>query len=254
MEDLFYKIFANIPSETAMDMYCPAHLILLAIAFSISIIFYFTFFRKSKDVKQKALDVVAIIMLVLYLADFGLQPFWNGGLCIDKFPFHICTLLSILICFVSFNDKCKKFKNSIAVLSFLSAIMFLFIPVNYFNRYIMWYSYSMLQPFIYHSLLFTWGLCTMAFGLVDLPFKKCWHTMIIVVLISLWATLGNLIYDQNYFFLRSDISEFTPQWLLLPALEIASVLCIMAVYGGANLIKKLHCKNSEKIKTIVEKP
>lgn len=253
MSNLFHNIFGNVPSNHSMHIYGIEHCLFLIFSIIFVVLICVIFYRKSQNTKEKISNILAIILVSLYIFDFFVQPFWYGGLCIDKLPFHICTLLSILIMFVSFCGKFKKYKSIIVAYSILAAAIFVLAPINYFEHKIAWYSYSIIQPFIYHAILLTWGIFTLITKQVSLKLNEIWQPILGLIPIALWGTMGIVIYDNNFMFLTTDISAFAPQFLLIPSIAVLACLCLLFLYLLVLLIEKIRKVSKVKNSNTFEK-
>ena len=110
MRKLFLKIFGEHPATdaTKMTMFSWHHILYLVLIIGTIVLLTFLFNKKEQSKKEKLIKIISILVLVSYLGDFFIQPFYNGGtmdvngeLILDKFPFHICTVLCPLIIFSS---------------------------------------------------------------------------------------------------------------------------------------------------------
>ena len=66
-----------------------------------------------------------------------------------------------------------------------------------------------IQTLLYHGLMTLYGVLTLAYGNEKLQWKNCWKELIVIVLMTLWALLGNFIYNSdvrvyNWFFVIRD--------------------------------------------------
>ena len=90
----------------------------------------------------------------------------------------------------------------------------------------------------YHGTLLAWGILNLAYGKVKPSIKKCYTSAILLVIITLWAKLGNILLEHNWFFLNEDAfyiglveGGIIPKWLLMVINPIAFFAVILAVYG-----------------------
>ena len=183
MRELFFKIFGE---KTANDfnkigmfswthiLYIVATLILIAV---ITILYY----KKVLKNKNRILDIISIAIAILYFGDFFAQPFYNGGkfeingeIILDKFPFHICTVLCPLILFSRFSKNGNKFKTPFALLSCTGPLMWLIYPGTALNTDQSAFSYVVFQLFAYHGLVFVYGCLYVILEEEKLNIKKCY--------------------------------------------------------------------------------
>ena len=83
-----------------------------------------------------------------------------------------------------------------------------------------------------------WGILSVAFGAVKPDIKRCWQSALALVCITLWAKFGNLILDQNWFFLEEDAfyiglveDGIIPKWVLMIVNPVVFFLAVLATYG-----------------------
>ena len=90
--------------------------------------------------------------------------------------------------------------------------------------------YKVVQTFVYHGLVFGYGVISITTGDVKLQFKKIYHELIALALIIIWAYLGNLAYaDYDWFFLTGSTFPFIqPSWLM-PFVVLACVFAMCAI-------------------------
>ena len=237
------------------------HILFFLIIISSTIVLAF-YLNKHENKKKPALRLIAYSIVALYIADFFIQPFMSSdfSMNIDKLPFHICTVLCPVIAFTEFNSKFDKIREPVAVLAIVGPLMYIVYPGNAIGE-ISPFCYKILQTFIYHGLVFSWGFNTLASGQFVPNIKNCYKSLIGICMIAVWATIGNLCYNTSYlgndpdashfdwFFLTGTTFPFVPPYLM-PLAVIAAVFgVVMCVYGlyylYMHFYKKHNAKNSE---------
>ena len=201
---------------------------------------------KKSETHKKVLDKLSIGILCWYIANFFLQPFVRGNnqLNIDKLPFHICTLMSIVGVFAQFSKK-EWFKEVAVTLAMGGALMYLTYPATAFGGAAPW-SFKVIETIIYHSALFAWGILSLTTGQVKLHYKNMWMPLVGIVCVALWATVGNLCYNVSYFgggdyshydwfFLTGTSFPFVPAYLM-PFAVIVAVYGVIACFYLINYI------------------
>ena len=90
----------------------------------------------------------------------------------------------------------------------------------------------------YHGVLLAWGVLTVAFGLIDAQIKNAWKCGVLLVVITLWAKLGNILLEHNWFFLEEDAlyiglveGGIIPKWSLMIINPIVFFLAVLFIYG-----------------------
>lgn len=248
------------PFEIAFLSFFHILFLVIIIGLTVALAFYL---NKHPEKKQKALRVIAYSVVILYLGDFFIQPFFSSDFTmnIDKLPFHICTVLCPVVAFTQFNSKFEKFKEPVAILAITGPLMYLVYPGNAIGE-ISPFCYKILQTFIYHGLVFAWGVLTLASGQFVPRIKNWYKSLIGICLVAVWATIGNFAYNTSYlgndpdapqhfdwFFLTGTTFPFLPPYIL-PFAVIAAVFGVaMCVYGiyylYMHFYKKYMAKKSE---------
>lgn len=244
MRELFFKLFEMSHFDTGIQVtaFSLSHIIyLLLIAGAIACI-YFLNKNKTQEKKESVLKAILICVTISYISDFFVHEFVYGtidapgGLNLDKLPFHICTVLCPIACFAQFNKKCKGIIEPCVILSILAPLMYLSYPANIGSGEP--WCYQAVQTMFYHGALLAWGLLHILLGVTKLDIKKSWKTVVMLIGITLWAKLGNLLYEHNWFFLNEDAfyiglveNGIIPKWLLMIINPFVFFLAALAVYG-----------------------
>ena len=228
------------------------HILYFAIAIGVAIGLAY-YLKAHPEKKTTTLRFLSYALVALYVSDFFVQPFismqslsspdfdyGNFEMNIDKLPFHICTVLCPIVAFAQFNKKFEKFKEPIAFLAIAAPLMYLVYPGNAIGE-ISPFCYKIIQTFVYHGVLFAWGLNTLASGEFVPKFKNCYKSLILIGIIAAWATFGNLAYNTSYaggdgnhhydwFFLTG--SSFSMPPYLMPFIVIAIFFSVvLTLYG-----------------------
>ena len=106
--------------------------------------------------------------------------------------------------------------------------------------------YQAVQTMFYHGALMAWGILSIALGTVKLNIRNIWKSGVVLIIITLWAKLGNILLQHNWFFLQEDAlyiglveNGILPQWSLMivnPAVFLLAVLLLYGVYYGVHII------------------
>jgi len=260
MREFFLKIFSEKAANefTKISLFSPLHFAYLAVIVLIISLFVFLYFKKEIEKKEKIVNIFAILVLLCYLLDFFFQPFFNGGtmdengeLILDKFPFHICTVLCPLIMFSRYSKYKNVIKTPIAVLSIVAPLMWLVYPGSALDTDCSAFSYEIVQLFMYHGLVFAYGILSLCLEDYKLDIKKCYKEAIFVVGITLWAAFGNAIYsssnhDYNWLFIKDPVFDFVPENLNPYTVMLAIYLSCLVIYGIYYLVVYLYKKKSKK--------
>ena len=253
MRDLFFKLFSMSHFNTGIKItaFSIPHFVYMFLIFGTAVLLYCLFKDKQTDAKVKVLRVLAYLLVLSYLSDFFVHEFVYGGLNTDKLPFHVCTVMCPLVAIAQFNRKGKKIIEPIAIMSILGPLMYLCYPASVGDGEP--WCYQAVQTMFYHGTLLIWGVLTVAFGEAKLDIKKCYTSAILLVLITLWAKLGNLLMEHNWFFLEEDAfyiglvgNGIIPKWSLMIINPIVFFLAVLAVYGVCYGIKAVVKKKASK--------
>ena len=113
--------------------------------------------------------------------------------------------------------------------------------------------YQAVQTMFYHGVLLAWGVLNIALKTFKPEFRNCWKALVLLVIITLWAKLGNVIYeDYNWFFLEEDAfyiglvgNGIIPKWSLMVINPVAVFLTVLLIYGIYYGVMKLKSKSNK---------
>ena len=247
MRNFFIKLFSTYESSLEITLFSIWHIlffvIIMAVAFSLA--FYLK--NKSEQQKVKVVNIVCIVAISLYVLDFFVMPIYRDTVDTDKLPFHFCTLTSILACFVQFNKKFNFMREPVTMLAIVAPLMYLVYPGSAIGD-ITPFCYKVLQTFIYHGMVFTWGLLSITTGATKLSIKRNWKALVLILCIILWAWIGNLTYSNeqhsyDWCFIMGGLFAFIPD----PVMPLAVVV---AVFGMVNIIYGIYYATIKVMKNI----
>ena len=251
MRNLFIKLFEMSHFNTGISItpFSIAHIVYLVLIFGSIILMWLINRNKSAETKVKLLRFLAYALVISYISDFFVHEFVYGGLNTDKLPFHICTVLCPLVCFAQFNHNGHKFKEPVAMLAVLSPMMYLCYPASVGSGEP--WCYQAVQTMFFHGVLMAWGILNIALGEVKPDIRKCWQSGALLVGITLWAKLGNVLMVHNWFFLEEDAlyiglveNGILPKWSLMIINPIIFFLAVLAVYGVCYAIRSVSTKKA----------
>ncbi len=190
--------------------------------------------NKNTDKKKSVINVFINTAFCLYVADFFLMPFAYGEIDIEKLPFHICTAMCVM-CFLSRHNKfIAKYKLQFAALGFLSNLIYLLYPAG-----VMWHavhplSYRVIQTLCFHGIMMVYGVLVLMFEKDSFQWKKCYRDLIVITLMTLWALLGNIMYNNdlrlyNWFFVVQDPFNMFPKSVAQYIMPPLNILLFFAV-------------------------
>ena len=180
------------------------------------------------------------------------MPLAYGEIDIEKLPFHACTFMCVMS-FLSRKVKVlSRFKNAFAMLGLISNMVYFFYPAG-----VMWHAvhplcYRVVQTLIYHMVMMFYGLLVLIYERKDIDFKDIKYDLIVTSLMSLWALIGNTIYNTNerminWFFVVQDpfgIIDISVSKFIMPFITpCAFSLVTFIIYLLSLLIRKNKVKN-----------
>lgn len=253
MRDLFFKLFemSHFNTGIMITAFSIPHIVYMVLIFGSIIALYFLFRNKAAEKKERLLRALAYALIFSYLSDFFFHEFVYGGLNTDKLPFHICTVLCPLMAIAQFNRNGHKIKEPVVILSVLAPMMYLCYPAS-IGEGEPW-CYQAVQTMFYHGVLMAWGILNIALGAVKPDIRNVWKSGVLLVCITLWAKLGNLLFEHNWFFLEEDAfyiglvaNNIIPKWVLMIANPIVFFLAVLAVYGVCYAVRGIGKKEAVK--------
>ena len=260
MKDFFAHLFSENNSSLQIGLFDRWHFMYLFIIFAGSILLGVIFNNKSDSTKTKILKLMAYLTIGLYIADFFIMPLSDSynGISQDKLPFHICTLMGIMVPFVQFNPRFAKIKSAVVTLAIASSLMWMCYPGSALGGQPP-FSYVIFQTFMFHGFLFCWGFLNLALGAVKLEIKKIWKEFCGILIILVWSWFGNSVYDdQNWFFTKHSIFSFLPDNIMPPVVVFCVFGTCIVIYGVYYLVHAIsnqaaHSKNSSPAVVLSEK-
>lgn len=247
MKEFFAWLFSQNNSSLQIDLFDRWHFLYLFIVFGGTLLL--AYFVRSEAAREKAMRVMAYLTVGLYVADFFIMPLSDSynGISIDKLPFHICTIMAVLVPFVQFNGKFQGIKVPVVTLSVTSSLMWMCYPGSALGGQPP-FSYVIFQTFMYHGLLFCWGVLNLAYGAVELDIRKIWKELCGILMILLWSAFGNTIYnEQNWFFIRKSIFSFLPDEIMPPVVVFCVFGSCLVVYGVYYAIRAFIKERKKKV-------
>ena len=249
MYEVLNELLKDKKTETVFSCFGIWHILYMLIIFVIIGLVIFLLKNKSSDAKRKAINVSITFAFCLYIADFFLMPFAYGEIDLEKLPFHMCTITCVL-CFLSRHNKfLSKYKTQFAILGLISNIIYVIYPAG-----VGWYQihplcYRVVQTLLFHGAMSAYGIFVLVYDDVDLKWKNCYKELVIITIITLWALLGNTLYngtlgDYDHFFnwffviqdpfyiLPRDIAKYIMPFVMIIVIFIANIIVYAIYFGG----------------------
>ena len=184
---------------------------------------------KSGGVWDKTASVFVNTSFALYVLDFFAMPLAYGEIDIEKLPFHACTAMCVA-CFLSNHvGSLRKYRTSFALLGFISNFVYLVYPAG-----VMWHavhplSYRVIQTLTFHGIMSVYGLLVILSERESFKWKSCYRELALLALMTVWAILGNMVYNSdarfyNWFFVVRDPFYILPESIapfVMPFVNIA---------------------------------
>lgn len=255
MRDFFLKIFRDGEVTIDITLFSIWHILWIILIVGLTIGGAFLLKNKSEKTKNTVLSVLAWLAVGIYIADFFIMPFSreSGEIDIDKLPFHFCTLMGCLIPFAQFNKKFEKIKDVIACISIVGSLMYITYPGSALGGYTPW-CYKIVQTFVFHGLVMAWGVLSITTGSTKLEWKKIWKEAVAILIIFVWASLGNTIYSSDahhydWCFITGSTFSFVPSWVV-PIAVFFAVFGMCAIIHLIDYIVKIIIKKQKDKKQI----
>ena len=246
MKDFVARILSQNNSELAIGLFDVWHFLYLFVIFGTPILISILMKNRSDESKRRVTRIFAYLTIGLYVADFFLMPLSDSynGISAYKLPFNICTFLAVLTPFVEFNERFKGIKSAVVSLAITSSLMWMCYPGSALGGQPP-FSYVIFQTFVYHGLLFNWGVLNLSLGRVKLAWRNTWKEVCLFGVIFLWAMLGNEIYpyDMNWLFIETSIFPFLKdEWMPLAVTfsVLGSCFIVYCAYFLVCSISKRH--------------
>ena len=243
MKEFVTWLLSEENSSATIGLFDCWHFVYWFIIFGGTLLLSLLYCNKDEKAKNKIIRIFAYLTIGIYISDFFLMPLsdsYGFSIGINDLPFHICTIMATMVPFVQFSEKFKRIKTVIVTLSVTSSLMWMCYPGSALGGQPP-FSYVIFSKFMFHGVLFCWGVLNLSLGAVRLQFKKIWHELCAILVILVWADLGNTLYgsEQNWFFIEYSIFPFLSDKVM----PLMVVFCVFGscpiVYGAYFLIRAI---------------
>ena len=219
MYAVLHELLMDKRGEQMFTCFSPYHLFWIAATLAVA-----GFLRKRRDIAERILNLA----VGLYALDFFLMPLAYGYIDIEKLPFHVCTAMC-LMCLFSRRPRLATYRQSFALLGFLSNLVYLCYPAGVMWHQVAPLSYRVIQTLLFHALMTVYGFI----ALWNDPPRPGKRELAVLTAMTAWALLGNWMYNGtsegydhffNWFFVIRDpfylLPESVAPWIM-PPLNIA---------------------------------
>ncbi len=234
MHEFITHLLRRNNSTLEIDLFNVWHFFYLFLIFGGAVVLACLWKNKSAESKEKLLRTMAYLVIGFYILDFFCMPLSDSydGMDTDKLPFHFCTLVGVFVPFAQFSQRLAPIKKVVAVLAVTSSLMYLCYPGSALGD-IPPFCYKVIQTFAFHGCLLTWGFLSLSLEAVELRWNTIWHEFVAVLIILVWAALGNALYaDYNWFFIKESIFDFLPDKMMPPVVMFCACGSVFVVYCG----------------------
>ena len=242
MKEFFAWLFSQNNSDLKIGLFDIWHFLYLFIVFGGSYFLWYLFKNRTETAKEKITRLFAYLTIGLYVVDFFIMPLSDSydGISPYKLPFNICTIMAVMVPFVQFNPKFKGIKGPVVTLSMASSLMWMCYPGTALGGQPP-FCYIIFQTFMYHGFLFCWGFLNVALGNVTMDIRKIWKEFVGILMIFVWASFGNAVYDRgyNWFFIEESIFPFLPDKIMPYAVVVSVFGVCLCLYGINYAVKAI---------------
>jgi hypothetical protein len=185
------------------------HCCFMAAVLASVVIYWLILKDQHQSVKQKAITLCINTAFGLYIADFFLMPLAYGAIDIEKLPFHICTAMCVA-CFLSrHNQTLFEYRLHFAVYGLISNLVYLIYPAGVMWHQVQPFTYRVIQTLVFHGVMVVYGFLVLLFDEYQWNPRKCHRDFAVIAAMTLWAMLGNWLYNGecgffNWFFVIRD--------------------------------------------------
>lgn len=255
MYPLLHQLLSDKKGGTVFTCFGVWHLLYLAVFFTIIALLLLRLRKKSPDTQRRAADTAITVSFALYIADFFLMPFAYGTIDLEKLPFHACTAMCVMCYIAHRQPKIESLRLPLAMLALASNFIYVVYPAGVGWQQIHPLSYRVIQTLVYHASMTTYGVLFLAFSGQRPNRKTCIRTLPVIVGMTLWAMLGNWLYNGtadgydhffNWFFVVRDPFYLLPAHIapyLMPLIMIAVMFtAVLLIYAAWLVARKLFRK------------
>ena len=189
---------------------------------------------KGRGVWNKTAKVLINIAFSLYVLDFFAMPLAYGEIDVEKLPFHVCTAMCVASFLSNHSERLSTYRRSLGLLAFISNFVYLVYPAG-----VMWHavhptSYRVVQTLIFHAVMTVYGLIVIVIERDSFRWRDCYTDALTLGAMTLWALLGNLIYNSdqriyNWFFVVRDPFYLIPEHISVFVMPLLNVLVFFSV-------------------------
>lgn len=229
----FLTTLLKTPDESPFEitLFSLWHMLYVVVILGVTLFLCLFFKKKSDSTQHQLTNVLAILPISLYFADYLLMPLAYGAIDIDKLPFHFCTMLSLLILPIQFgHGKTANFwREPITALSIVTPLMYLCYPGSAIGD-ITPFCYRVIQTFLYHGAVFAYGVASVSLHRTELRRKNIWRSAVLICAFIIWASFGNAAYStEDHHFDWCFVTGSTFPFIPSPIMPLAVLACVFGM-------------------------
>ena len=245
MYSFFHTLLADRKGGEIFTLFSPWHFLYIGLAAAAIAVLLLSMRRKSGEVRERITRTLIHSAFLMYVADFFLMPLAYGEIAVEKLPVHACTASGVA-CFLSYHiPYLAKYRTSFAMLGLISNLVYLIYPAG-----VMWHavhpvSYRVIQTLLFHALMTVYTLLLLLWERDKLCIKKCYRELTVTACMTLWALLGNYVYNGksegydhffNWFFVVRDPFYAIPESIAPFIMPFLNLALFFGIQMGIHLI------------------
>ncbi len=252
MYELLNSLLSDKKGDIVFSCFGVWHICYMLVIFGIIAVTVIALHNKSDKAKQRACAISINLAFTLYIGDFFVMPIAYGAIDIERLPFHGCTAMCVM-CFLSRHSKLlSRFQAQFTLLGLVTNLIYVIYPGG-----LSWYlihplSYRVIHTLLFHGAMSAYGIFSLSFGEVKLEWRRCCRELILIIAMTLWALLGNTLYNGsvgdyshvfNWFFVIRDPFYMLPEEIapfIMPFVMIAIMfVAVLLTYSIYFIMKRL---------------
>ena len=255
MYPFLHQLLSDKKGGTVFTCFGLWHLLYLAVFLAVIAWLLFWLRGKNAETQRRTADGAIVFSFCLYMADFFLMPLAYGAIDLEKLPFHACTATCVLCFIARRHPRMEKMRLPLTLLALASNLIYVIYPAGVGWQQIHPLSYRVIQTLVYHGSMTAYGVLYLACTEERLTWKACCRTLPVIIAMTLWAMLGNALYNGtadgydhffNWFFvvrdpfylLPADIAPYVMPFIMVLVMFTAVTL----IYLLRRIIQKLVCQ------------
>lgn len=245
MYSILHELLSDRKGGEVFILFGPWHFFYIFLTAAAMAVFALVLRNKGERRGREVHKMLISLAFGLYILDFFLMPLAYDAIDIEKLPFHVCTAMCVLGFLSCRIPRLEKFRKSIGLLGFLSNLVYLIYPAG-----VMWHgvhplSYRVVQTLLFHSVMTLQGFVLLISEPERISFRLCRRDFAVVAGMTLWAMLGNFVYNGtsehydhffNWFFVVRDPFYLLPEEIAPIVMPVLNMLLFFGAAVGVRLV------------------